>query len=86
MSTQVLLRVEDAKGRPAIIVRNNGMVIFYRYVDMDETMKEHIAEFYNTMKEEGVLLQDEHGKNVKDIQNFINFRTEEAKKDRDICG
>ena len=86
MSQKLLGEIRDEKGRLAIIVRDNGMVCFFRYQDMTDNMKECVKEFYNAMAEEGVIIQDEHGKNLEDIQTFLNFHENEGSGKNDVCG
>ena len=60
----------DKQGRPLVLLRENGMLVFHRYEDMDVADKSAVIELFNVLKE-----NPDFGSSIEgDIEEFLNFK------------
>lgn len=75
--SEVLAR--DKAGRPLVVMRDNGMILFTRYHDLSAEEKDKLVEFYRRLKENAEIgIQSD-----TDLRAFLDFKTDPSK---DICG
>ena len=69
--------VKDSKKRPLITLREDGGVVFSRYVDMDKETMKKMVDFYDRLLKEGCLVCNDS------VEKFLRFDDEET---NDVCG
>lgn len=71
----------DENGRPVIVVKENGSLIFVRYKDMSDDCKLYLKEVLKKITTESGAPVDISGNEIREIDDFLNF-----KEQADICG
>jgi hypothetical protein len=75
--TGAIAMVKDGRGRPLYAVRPNGMVVYWRYVDMAPDERQIILRFFDALG--GDMKAEQSSR--QDLEDFLDF-----KDDVKICG
>jgi len=68
----------DEKGRPLILCKENGEIVFNRYVDMGPEDKERVMEVFGRLQKDANVTTD-----LSEFEAFLNFK---GPDEQDVCG
>lgn len=70
---------KDKRGRPLVILRENGMIVFHRYEDLDAADRKAVIDLHELLKNSPEFASGVDG----DIEAFMDFRDEGSSN---MCG